>query len=450
MRTNAQQRDISGDSGAYAAGIEGEQSRAAGTAFVEGAPIYDRADAVISNNQSGGAGFFAEAHHTASLNIDANYKDASVNAERLGSTAFGSPDIVLSNGDKFNPKFYDTASGSYHAGAELVDDGSGLAAKYAGQTILVPSDQLAEAQQLHSQAISDALASGDTARAQALESIRYDDHIHSDGVESQPLTYDGAQAGAEGIRSGDLPDYVGADTGLFGTAGESAMLAASIALATTIGPQLVSDAASVVRGMRGKKGELTADEAIARLQSSFNDARTRSTLGWATARGSGAAAITFLEAADPIGAAFLVNMVIDAIQLSGDLKGGRLKPDEFGEAMLEKVQDRAAYTALTAGAFWLTGPVGLLVPIIVRRMVSDAALQRRALNAWHGVSDAMRAEVDSRIKGAALLDTIGQHYRNADASSAGSDRACEAITDDVTEIQKLLGYDAGPKTPPVI
>lgn len=109
MRTNAQHRDISSDAGAYAAGLQGEQSREAGSAFGEAAPIYERADPVIANNQNGGAGFFAEAHHTASLNIDANYKDLAVNADRLGSTAFGSPDIVLNNGEKFNPKFYDTA-----------------------------------------------------------------------------------------------------------------------------------------------------------------------------------------------------------------------------------------------------------------------------------------------------------------------------------------------------
>ena len=169
MRTNPQPRDISSDAGAYAAGLEGEQSSAASAAFDTGAPIYERADAVIANNQNGGAGFFAEAHHTASLNIDANHKDLPVFADRLGSTAFGSPDIVLNNGDKFNPKFYDTASGSYHAGAELVDDGSGLSAKYAGQTILVPSDQLADAQQLHAKAIQDAYDQGDAAKAHALE-----------------------------------------------------------------------------------------------------------------------------------------------------------------------------------------------------------------------------------------------------------------------------------------
>jgi hypothetical protein len=247
MRTNTQQREISSDTGAYAAGLHGEQSKVAGAAFDEGAPIYERADAVIANNQSGGAGYFAEAHHTASLNIDANYKDLSINADRMGSTAFGSPDIVLNNGEQFNPKFYDTAHGSYHAGAELVDTGSDLAAKYAGQTILVPSDQLAETHQLHVQAIQAAYDQGDAVKAHALESVRYDDHIHSGGVESQPLTYSEAQAGADGIRHGDLPSYVGEDTGLFGTASDSAMLAASIALATAIGPQLVSDAAKVLR-----------------------------------------------------------------------------------------------------------------------------------------------------------------------------------------------------------
>ncbi len=442
MHTSPQQREISSDAGALAAGLEGEQSKVAGAAFDEGAPIFKDADPVIVNNQNGGAGFFAEAHHTASLNIDANYKDLSVSADRLGSTAFGSPDIVLNNGEKFNPKFYDTASGSYGAGAELVGNGDGIAAKYAGQTILVPSDQLAEAQQLHAQAIQEAYDKGEAAKAHALESVRYDDHIHSGGVESQPLTYEGAHAGADGIRHGDLPAYAGENTGLFGTAGESAMLAASIALATTIGPQLVGDAAKVLRG------QLTTNEAIARLQSSFADAHTRTTLGWASTRGAGAAALTFLDAANPTGAAFLANMVIDTIQLSARLKDGSLSPGEFGEAILDKVKDRGAYTVLTAGAFWLVGPVGLLVPIIVRRMVDDKELQREAINAWNGVTGAMRAEFESRIKGAALLDKIGQHYRSAEASSAGSTRTTLAIADDMTEIQKLLGYEPGSKPSP--
>ena len=70
------------------------------------------------------------------------------------------------------------------------------------------------------------------ARAHALEAVRYDDHTHSGGVKSPPLTCEDT----EGIRHGDLPGYVGEDTGLFGTVGESARLAASIALATPLAP----------------------------------------------------------------------------------------------------------------------------------------------------------------------------------------------------------------------
>lgn len=443
MQSKNSTRDITSDAGAYAASVQGEQAKAEGEAYDTGAPTFDKAHPVIAENQSGGAGYFAEAHHTASLNIEANYKHMSVSAERLGSTAFGSPDIVLNTSGKFNPKFYDTASGSYHAGAELIGDGGGLVAKYAGQTIIVPADQLAETQQLHRQAIGDAFDQGDIDKAHALESVQYEDHIHSGGVESIPLTYADAQAGTDGIRHNVLPEYVGEDTSLLGTSGENALLAASIALATTICPQVIGDVAQVLRG------KLTKEDAIARLQSSFKDAHIRSSLGWASARGAGSAALTFMNAADPTGAALLVNFAIDTVQLSIRLKDGTLSADEFGKAMIDKLKDRIAYTALTAGAFWLVGPIGLLTPIIVRRIVTNDDLQREALTAWYGVADTMRAEISARIKSAALLDTIGQHYRNAEASSSSSARTSKTIGDDLAEAYKLLGYDPGTKHSPV-
>lgn len=439
MQTRKPTSDPSSDAGGYAAAQQGQQAREDNASHAAGAPTYEAADAVIANNQSGGAGYFAEAHHTASLNIDANFKDIHVSADRLGSTAFGSPDIVLNQGDKFNPKFYDTAEGSYKAGADMVGEGSDVAAKYAGQTIIVPSDQLEQVQAEYQRAIADAAAQGDVARVQALESIKFDDHIHHGGVESMPLSYADAQAGAEGIRHGDLPGYVGEDSTLLGTGGEGALLAASIALAATMGPQLVRDAADVLRG------KLSQAEAAARMQRSFGDARTRSELGWATGRGGGAAAMTALDALDPIGAALLVNLVIDTIRLSQSLKKGDLDADEFGTQMVAKFKDRIAFTALTAGAVWVAGPLGLLVPVIVRRSIENAALQREAVNAWHGCAEAMRAEFESRIKGAALLDTVNQHYRSADASTESSRRATKAIASDLGEVRKLLlGYTPAP------
>lgn len=437
MRTNVPTRDPSTDAGAFASAQHGAQATVADAAFDEGAPVFDRANDVISNNQNGGAGFFAEAHHTASLNIDANAKDASVSADRLGSTAFGSPDIVLNSGEQFNPKFYETAGGSYCAGAELTDDGGHVAAKYAGQTIIVPSDQLEQVQHLNQQAIAEAFATGDVAKAHALESVQYDDHIHSGGVESMPLTYHDAQVGAADIHDEVMPDYVGEDTGLLESAGEGALLSASIAIATTIGPQLISDAMSILGGNRSK------EDAIARLKDSLGDTQARSAVVWASARGIGAAALTYVEAFDPIGAAFLVNFAIDTIQLSTKVSDGAIRPDEFGGAMLAKATDRAGYTALTAGAFWVLGPVGLLVPIIVRRTVSDAKLQNEAMHAWHDVAGAMRAEFESRVKAASLLDAVEQRYRSAEASSDSAQRTTKRIAQDLSNVRKLLGYNGG-------
>ena len=109
--TRQHHRDTSTEAGAYAAGLSGAQAYQEQEAFGAGAPTYDTAHNVIANNASGGAGYFAEAHHTASLNIDANRQQLGTSAERLGSTAFGSPDIVV-DGVQFNPKFYESAQQS--------------------------------------------------------------------------------------------------------------------------------------------------------------------------------------------------------------------------------------------------------------------------------------------------------------------------------------------------
>ena len=109
--TRQPHRDTSTEAGAYAAGLSGAQAYQDQQAFGAGAPTYDAAHNVIANNASGGAGYFAEAHHTASLNIDANRQQLGTSAERLGSTAFGSPDIVV-DGVQFNPKFYESAQQS--------------------------------------------------------------------------------------------------------------------------------------------------------------------------------------------------------------------------------------------------------------------------------------------------------------------------------------------------
>lgn len=433
MNAIKQKPDTSAEAGAYTAGLSGQQAYLGQQAFSVGAPTYDDAHNVIANNASGGAGYFAEAHHTASLNIESNYLGLGTSADRVGSTAFGSPDIIV-DGVPYNPKFYQTAHGSYSAGAQMVGDGAGITAKYAGQTIIVPADQLAQAQHLHSQAIADAQAVGDIPRMQALESIQYADRIDHGGAQSMPLSYADAQAGAHGIRDGVLPDYVGNDSTLLGSAGEGALLAASIALATSVGPQLLRDVADTVRG------KLTRDQLTERLKKSLTDKQACTTAGWALSRGGAAAAMTAMDAIDPFGAALLANLLVDAVKLSQSVKSGAITPEEFGDKFLQEAKSRMGYTALTAGAFWVVGPLGLLVPIIVKRMVSDTQVQRQTLRAWTETGSAFRAEFESRIRGVSLVKEIDQHYRNADASIKASAAASKAISQNIAAIAKLSGY----------
>ena len=436
MQTTRQHKDATTDAGAYAAGLAGQQAYAEQQAFDAGARTYDASHNVIANNASGGAGYFAEAHHTASLNIDAQRQELNTSAERLGSTAFGSPDIVV-DGVQFNPKFYASAQESYNAGAQLVGEGDAVVAKYANQTIIVPSDQLVDAQRLHAEAIAQAYASNDLPTAHALESIGYADHIARDGAQSLPLSYAEAQEGADSIRGGLLPGYVGSDSSLLGNAGEGALLAASIALAASIGPQLMADVANAVRGNLSRK------ELASRLEKNLATNQARTTAGWAASRGVAAAAMTAVDAIDPFGAALLANLLVDTLQLSRSVESGAITPDRVGAEFLGKAKVRMGYTAVTAGSFWLVGPLGLLVPIIVKRVVHDHELQRQTLHAWQGAGAALRAELESRLRSVELVQEIGQHYRSADASAKASEAASTGIADNIAQIAKLMGGHRG-------
>lgn len=162
------------------------------------------------------------------MNIDANSRNLDASAERVGSTAFGSPDVV--DGVQYNPKFYQSASESYGAGAQVVGEGAQATASTPGRPSSCRPTSWNKSQQLHDHAIQSAHAAGDVARVQALESIRYADHIDQGGAQSLPLSHAEAHQGAEDIRAGALPGYVGDDSTLLGNAGEGALLAAAIAL----------------------------------------------------------------------------------------------------------------------------------------------------------------------------------------------------------------------------
>jgi hypothetical protein len=88
-------------------------------------------------------GFYAEAHHAATFNIDAAVRNSSENAIRVGSTGNASPDIQTSWYRDISVKYNRDA---IHSLAEQARSVRGLEnARYQGQERLVPSDQLTEA-----------------------------------------------------------------------------------------------------------------------------------------------------------------------------------------------------------------------------------------------------------------------------------------------------------------
>lgn len=416
-----QRRSDSTDASAFVGANHGQTAADAGQRYQAGGHAFDDARAVIVENKSGGAGFYAEAHHTASFNIHADAEGGGTAATRLGSTEWASADIELGSGEQYNPKFYATARESYQAGAEIVDG----QAKYAGQTIIVPADQLEDVERLHREQIHQAQVAGDTERVKTLESLRFDDHIDANGAASAPLTYAEAQEGAEQMRAGELPEYAGEQLDLGEAVGEGALLAAGIALAVSAAPQLVE----LIR--RGVTVGIDRETAARRVQEIYSSEEVRRAVTQSLGRGGGAAALAVVDGIDPVGAAFLVNALVDVASLAVKLNRGEIGLEGFREELGRQLLRRGLYTGLTATAFWLVGPLGLLAPIILKHSLRRRAELAEAVSAWAETSRAMQREMAARMRQVVVLEELVEKYRQAregaraaaDAAARFADRA---------------------------
>lgn len=366
----------SSDAAAFAAAsqsmIAAEQDQAfqlAGQAFVD-------ANAEITGNIKGGAGYFAEVHHTASFNIEADRLGQEVEADRLDSHAYGSVDIATPDGGAFNPKYYATAEGGYQAGMELTAEG---AAKYAGQTIIVPPEQLAQVQAMHAADLQAAIQADDQPHIAALQSVQFSDHVvGANGVGSLPLSYSEAQQGAEAMRQGVLPVWTGEPMSMPVEVLEGALISGGLYAGVQLAPALFRLAVDVADGRLEKAAAAQQAKEVFRGLVSNN-------MGQALARGGSAAAVVGLDVLDPTGAAFVVNVLADTLQLAGAMQRGELAASDFSQRLKLAILDRGLFTGLTAGAVWVVGPLGLLVPIGLRLWLNDKALQGAALKAWQAL-----------------------------------------------------------------
>ena len=392
------------------------------------------AENLRADQDDAGVGSLAQAHHALSLHLQAESSRQPVDApaQRVGNTVWGAPDLYAGE-QKYTVQFCDAAYASYSVGATMVGNGTDLVAQHAGQVILVPADQLAQVQHLHSQAIADAWFPGGVHRMQALKSLQFADHIRHAEAQSIPLTYADAAARAEGIRDALRPDFLGNGGSLLGESGDAPLRQVSIALATLVGPALMVDVGDALRGT------LTAADVSQRLQQALTVASSHITAGWCQHRHASAIAIPALGGIDTAAATLLTDLLVDTLKLSQLVQTGALPPREFGAALWDEAQTREDGGTLTPGAFWIFGALELLVPIIIERTLGSGEAQRLAVNAWRNHRRVFLTGYATQRQRAALLASMAQHFRSASASAQASARAAHWITQDLLHIATLAG-----------
>lgn len=354
-----------------------QQTESAQSAYAD----FSQNTTQISNNINGGAGYFAETHHAASFNVNQANAGFSDHAELMNSRHFGSIDILTDSGVAANPKYYATAEQSYAAGAELIVDGGDMSAKYAGQHIIVPQDQLNEVLQLHQQQLDLAQQTGDSVRFHALSSIDFSDHLLSaNGVASTPLSYQEAQQGAENIRQGYLPEYaqpIALQDSLL-VAGEAALMSTVIVTAVELAPALTRVMSDVAFGQLA-----LADAGHALIQQVAN----KNIVG-SIQQGVGKAAITggltFFTGLNVGLATFLVTFSWDVHQIYQQYQSGMLSKDQMYEFIKNAGINRAAMSSLTIAAVSVAGPIGLLAPILAQWLVQGYTERQQF---QHGLND---------------------------------------------------------------
>lgn len=327
----------------------------------------------INNNQFGGAGYFAETHHAASYNVNQANAAQDERAQLVNSREFGSVDIKTDSGMAFNPKYFATAEQSYAAGAELFTNESGeLVAKYAGQQIIVPSDQYHEISILHQRHLEQVYASGQIDQYEALRQISFTDRmVDAKGIESLPLSYAEAQAGKQALQSGESPSYAQHhsfmdDVGNF--AGSSTMAVAFVS-AIELGPILLK----ILNQIR--QGDLALDSAGPALMAHLKENQTLHNIQTGSLKAFSAGGLSLVTEIHAGIAAFLVTFCWDVKEIYTSYQDGSINEKTFWIAIQQAAANRGLQSLFITAAVAIAGPIGLLAPILSQFLFQN--LQQR-------------------------------------------------------------------------
>jgi hypothetical protein len=155
------------------------------------------------------AGFYAEAAHSGSFNINAALKDSPFRTNLEHSNELGSTDIGTNWGQEYSSKYYKYPDKSFDAQAETLKGPVHTQAIHHGKERLIPSDQLEEAKKEAAHRI----AKEELNRPQVAERLNETkDHLTArvkapDGTESDPLKKNEADNWAREVKKGDVKEF---------------------------------------------------------------------------------------------------------------------------------------------------------------------------------------------------------------------------------------------------
>ena len=393
------------------------------------------ADQYLNNSTGSLGGFLAEANFVRSFNIRAAEAGHSSDAflTRLGSHELNSADIQTPWGELFQPKFYATPAGSARAVSEVIEVDGELVNRYAGQTLLVPADQLDDVRRIMEGRAAEATAAGDTQTAALLQDSlsRLTDRIVSpDGsVQSDAFSYAETHQSAEGVQAG-LPIDMGngfnaVDSGVL--LGETALLAGGLSAGVGLASVVVSAADDLW------SGRMTAAEFAGRTQQWFREQGKDQAIQGA-GRSVLSATLASSEELDPTGAVVLATLIWDLTRIGKGISSGQLSTSQAIEQTTGLVKKKLPTVLATSLAIAQLGTApGLAVAVVgqllIREVIRNDKVKSACLQSLYAMQEemeragrAMAEQADIQHRSLALA------YQGVDAARNTSEMTASAVT----------------------
>ena len=229
---------------------------------------------------------------------------------------------------------------------------------------------------------------------------------------------------------------VQSDLSILNDVGSSSLTAASLSLAATVLPEMVN---GVLAAIEGKKTVSEVVESIGRKLRTHG--LKVGTEAFVKAGLSGVLAAT--PAFDPTGAVLVVTLSIDIGRHALALKNGEIDLEEFKKRSQKSVVEKGGTILLTSGAMILVGPAGLIVPIIVSAMITNAKLRNQIAFAMESVFSDAEEMIARQIGAINKLNQTAEFAHEAQTSteqaSASAKENINTSRDTIDTLKNKLG-----------